>query len=326
MAADNDLSVDAYADLEEMKRGYSETDVCLVVMLDAADEAPCLLQIIDGGQQIIKTYPEFNSGDAAAMKSVLSEIVEMYPSESYGLVLWSHGTSWLPAGMQLKSFVRDGDKQMDIPDVAEALPVRFDFILMDACLMGAVEVVWELKDKTDFIIVSPAETIYEGFPYEQIIPELLRPKVNLTDVARSYFEYYDNLNGAYRSATISVIDTRGLAALAAATARLTEGQPFDITTFDRSSVQRLDIYGEQYVFDMLDFLEKAFPDADKQPFMEQLAQTVLYSAHTPQFIGQYDIRTCCGLSCYILHPQRADLNKYYKSLDWYVDGGFNRLF
>jgi hypothetical protein len=59
---------------------------------------------------------------------------------------------------------------------------------------------------------------------------------------------------------------------------------------------------------------------------EQLAATVLYKACTPQFIEEYDIRTFCGLSCYIPHPQRNDLNSYYQQLGWCIDSGFSRLF
>ncbi|MDR1097421.1 MAG: hypothetical protein LBL57_04750 [Tannerella sp.] len=326
MAADNDLSGDALVDLEEMQRGYTETGAKLVVFADVAGEAPYLLQMTGAGGQKIKSYPEFNSADALQMQHVLNEIIELYPAEHYGLILWSHGTSWLPAGRRLNSFVEDGGRQMNIPDLAEALPLRFDFILFDACLMGAVEVAYELKDKTDFLIASSTETIYEGFPYDRIIPELLAPEVNPVQVARRYFDYYNRLEGVYRSATVSVTDTRGMEALAAATARLIEGRPFDMTAFDRASVQRLDVYGEQYVFDFGDFIDKAFPQADAAALREQLAATMLYKACTPQFIEEYDIRTFCGLSCYIPHPQRNDLNSYYQQLGWCKAAGFSRLF
>jgi hypothetical protein len=99
-----------------------------------------------------------------------------------------------------------------------------------------------------------------------------------------------------------------------------------MTAFDRASVQRLDVYSEQYVFDFLDFIAKAFPQADAAALREQLAATVLYKAHTPQFIEEYDILTFCGLSCYIPHPRRNDLNGYYKTLGWYAAGKLNRLF
>jgi hypothetical protein len=98
LAADNDLSGDAPVDLEEMQRGYTETGTNLIVLADMADEAPYLLRITKAGMQKLKSYPEFNSADADRLQNVLDEIVAMYPAENYGLVLWSHGTSWLPDG------------------------------------------------------------------------------------------------------------------------------------------------------------------------------------------------------------------------------------
>jgi hypothetical protein len=154
MAADNNLWDVALVDIEEMKRGYTETGVNLIVLTDVANEAPCLIKITENGEQKIKTYQEFNSADPANINRLLGEIIEMYPSDSYGLILWSHGTSWLPAGVPVKSFSADGNSRMDISELAEALPVKFDFILFDACLMGAVEVAYELRNKTDYIIAS----------------------------------------------------------------------------------------------------------------------------------------------------------------------------
>jgi hypothetical protein len=326
MVADNDLSGDALVDLEEMRRGYTETGVNLVVLADVAGEAPYLLRIDETGGQKIKTYPEFNSADAVKMQSVLNEIIKIYPAGHYGLVLWSHGTSWLPAGIALRSFGKDSGKEMNIPGLAGALPVKFDFILFDACLMGAVEVAYELKDKTDFLIASSTETIYSGFPYDQIIPELLAPEVNPAQVAQKYFDYYDKQQGAYRSATISVTDTHELEALAEISALVIGDNPFNMTDFNRTAVQRLDVYVEQYVFDFLDFTAKAFPQADQTALREQVNKTVTYKAHTPRFIEEYDISTYCGLSCYIPHPQRNDLNAYYQQLKWCKAAGFSKLF
>jgi hypothetical protein len=206
------------------------------------------------------------------MNALLREIIEMYPSDDYGLILWSHGTSWLPAGMQLKSFAKDGNRQMDIPEL--------------------------IKQQPDF-----------------------------RKVAENYFMYYNEQeNELYRSATISVVNTRELEALAAVTAQAIAGRPFDMTTFDRRSVQRLDVYTEQYTFDFMDFVNKAFPETDKTALTEQLNKAVLYKAHTAGFIGMYDIDTFCGLSCYIPHPSRDDLNSYYQHLNWSKASDFMNLF
>jgi hypothetical protein len=261
------------------------------------------------------------------MNSLLREIIEMYPSDDYGLILWSHGTSWLPAGMRLKSFAADGNRQMNIPELTEALPVRFGFILFDACLMGSVEVAYELKDKTDYIIASSGETVYEGFPYDLIIPELVKQNPDFRKVAEKYFTYYNEQeNELYRSATISVVTTRELESLAAVTAQVIAGQTFDMATFNRLSVQRLDVYTEQYTFDFLDFINRAFPETDKSAVTEQLNRAVLYKAHMDGFIGKYEIDTFCGLSCYIPHPSRDDLNSYYRNLEWSKASGFMNLF
>ncbi|MDR1582968.1 MAG: hypothetical protein LBS55_06880, partial [Prevotellaceae bacterium] len=257
MAADNDLWDVALVDIEEMKQGYNETGVNLIVLMDAAGKTPCLLRITEEGEQTVKTYSEFNSADPATMNRLLEEIIEMYPSDSYGLILWSHGKSWLPAGVETKSFVMDGNRQMNIPDLAEALPLHFDFILFDACLMGAVEVAYELRNKTDYIIASSAETIDSGFPYDLVIPALVSSTPDLRKAAESFFDYYQEQSGAFRSATVSLVDTKELDNLARVTSQLISEQTFDISSFDRTSVQRLDNYDEQYTFDFLDFITKA---------------------------------------------------------------------
>jgi hypothetical protein len=325
MSADNDLSADAFADLEEMKRGFSETGTNLIVFIDPIDENPRLMEIHRGKETVIKSYPEVNSADPDVFKEIIQEIAGLYPAEEYGLILWSHGTSWLPAGSPLRSFGNDSGKQMNIPALSAALPIRFDYILFDACLMGAVEVAYELRDKADYIISSSTETVAEGFPYDLIIPELIKQTPDLLKAATTYFDYYNKQSGANRSASVSVVGTQALEFLAREIKRLIEANDFSISSFDRLSVQRLDVYDEMYHFDLLDFVNKAFPFADKNAFVKQLNQTVLYKNSTPQFIMQYDINTYCGLSCYIPHLQRQDLNEYYQSLKWCEDSGFSYL-
>jgi hypothetical protein len=325
MAADNDLSADAYDDIEEMKEGFSEVGTNLIVFFDSQDELPCILKIKPNSTDEIRTYQEFNSANASQVRQVLNDIIDMYPAENYGLVLWSHGTSWLPANIQLKSFGEDHGTKMNIPDLAEALPVHFDFILFDACLMGSVEVAYELRNKTDYLIASSTETIYKGFPYDEIIPELIKSSINYPAVAQKYFDFYNNMDGAYRSATISLIDTKELGNLANETAKLISANEISVD-FDRTNAQRLDIYEEQYTFDFADFINKAFPEANKSAFQAQLNKTVLYKAHTPTFLEEYQIDVYCGLSSYIPVSGRTDLNDYYKTLQWFNAGSYEKFF
>ena len=330
LAADNDLSTDALVDLEEMKKGFTETQNNLIVFMDILGTPPYLLKIGKDKESIIKSYPELNSASPATLAEITKEIIHLYPAEEYGLILWSHGTSWLPADISVRSFGKDvgseNNSGINIPELAKSLPVKFSFILMDACLMGSVEVAYELKDKADFIIASSTETIYSGFPYDKIIPELIKPKIDFKQVGKYYFDYYNNMEGAYRSATVSVIDTRHLQELGYQLKLLFENSEIQTLSIDRKSIQRLDLYKEQYTFDLLDFVDKAFTSIDKSAFVDVLNQVVVYKAHTPMFLSEYEIKTYCGLSCYIPHPQSNDLNIYYKTLEWYEATGIYSLF
>lgn len=334
IAADNDLSEDALKNLREMEDAYRYTGAKLLVFIDTLDDLPRLLEVTENGNVLIAEYQEFNSVSVAKMGEVLQEIVSLYPADQYGLIMWSHGTSWLPAESELRvpemgmqrAFGYDHGNQLNIQELVAALPVKFNFILFDACLMGAVEVVYELRNKADYILAPSTETIAEGFPYDLIIPELLKSDFDLKKVAQTYFNFYNNQKGAYCSATISLIDTSGLEQLAVEISKLFVDNKPAITSFDRTSVQRLDVYEEQYHFDLLDFITKIFPDVDKSAVENQLKKCVLYKAHTPQFIEMFNITNYCGLSCYIRHPRRRDLNEYYKTLQWYNESGFNTLF
>ena len=326
MAADNDLSYDAFESLQQMEQGFSESHTQLIVFFDQGDGNPCLAEIHPDKNKIVNSYPELNSADPAVLNEVLQDAIVLYPAQKYGLILWSHGSSWMPNGIGLRSFGNDNGTRMNIPDLANSLPTKFNFILFDACLMGAVEVVYELKDKADYIIASPTETQATGFPYDAIVPKLLQPAIDYNAVAQTYFNYYNVQQDAYQSATVSVVKTQYLPDLAASMKQLCENNPVNMNTFDRTSVQRLDVYDEQYTFDFLDFTDKIFPNANKDDFVNQLNKVVLYKYHTPQFIMMYDINAFCGLSCYIPLASRPDLTAYYKTLKWYRDAGLNLLF
>ncbi|MDR1170799.1 MAG: hypothetical protein LBK97_08210, partial [Prevotellaceae bacterium] len=75
MAAENNLWTDAYDDIEEMRQGFSETGVSLIVFLDTPYESPCILKITSDSAETVRTYGEFNSANPERMRSTLNDIV-----------------------------------------------------------------------------------------------------------------------------------------------------------------------------------------------------------------------------------------------------------
>ena len=323
MAADNDLADSALRNIEQMKSSFPiNSDNNLLVFVNLPGEKPYLIKIEADTEIVVKQYEEFNSLEVQNMHRVLIDMIGICPADKYGLVLWSHASSWLPVGFQTRSFGEEKGMQMDIMELSDALPVKFDFILFDACLMGAVEVAYELKDNADYIIASSTETLYTGFPYDMIIPDLMAVSPDLRKVAKKYMDYYQQLIGIYRSATISVINTRELEKLAQITSSLLAGNSINWGLFNRSIVQRLDNYEEQYLFDFSDFMHKAFIGNQTELFDNQLRKVVLYKANTDEFMGKFLITTYCGLSSYIPLISRSDLNNYYQKLKWCKDSGY----
>lgn len=78
--------------------------------------------------------------------------------------------------------------------------------------MAGLEVAYELKDKTQYIVGSSAEMLSPGFTpvYQQMFPLLYKKEADLPAVATAYYDYYNSMEGDNRSATISVIQTSGL--------------------------------------------------------------------------------------------------------------------
>ena len=148
MAADNNLSSYGRQNLQELLKGaqsYGLRHENLIVYIDPYKESPRLLQIHENrlGVMIIdtlQTYPEQNSATQEVMKGVIQEVLSAFPAQSYGLILWSHGTSWLPQNFstKLRSFGLDDNNEMEIEQLAAALPDKtFNYILFDACYMAS---------------------------------------------------------------------------------------------------------------------------------------------------------------------------------------------
>ncbi|MBO4339873.1 MAG: hypothetical protein J5835_00385, partial [Bacteroidales bacterium] len=134
-------------------------------------------------------YPETDiSSSAEVFHKVLSDVKEYFPASSYGLIFSSHATGWLPAGFSDPDYIlfsTSGSHEVypltkclgtenakpsgiDIQDMADAIPMKLDFFLMDACLMGCVEVAYELRDKCRFLAFSPTEILSNGFIYSSM--------------------------------------------------------------------------------------------------------------------------------------------------------------
>ena len=347
LAGDNNLSDDGYNNLRSLCKGMKGVAGRVVIYFDPAGSAPCLMTIRGGDNPVIDTvafYEEEDSADPAVLQRVIGEMKLRYPSDSYGLILWSHGMGWFPVGYSFpgstsyrradvpyiptKYFGQDttlaegrGDSYMEIADLAAALTGHFDFIMFDACFMASVEVLYELRDKADYFIASPAEIISDGFPYEAAAPYFWGGEEDLKQVCREYYNYYANhpnvvYGEEWQSGMLALVKASELGALAQAAHRAVGA----VGESGVGSVWRYPLlaFGLPDVFyDLGDYVNVMGTEEDKAAFREQLARTVVYKVATPKMFGEeVPSDRYSGLSCYIPQSRWQDMNGFYSTLEW----------
>ena len=349
MAADNNLALYARKNIEDMKQGEVPSyfdegsgDV-LLVYADIDGEEPRLMRLSKDRfgvvtEETLRVYEEWNSCTDSVMSAVLSDAAMLFPSQESGLVLWSHGTGWLPEGYYSNPVYSSPDGGAAAPHhiedpyahlkvLAEALPVHYSFILMDACLMGGVEVAYELRDKCDYFIGSAAEVLANGFPYADVVGEFFRGETGLRNACRLYREHYKD-----DGATIAMVDTRRLDALAGACRDVFADGRDAIPQLDMDSVQGYYRMNRHWFYDLDDFvrqLTEAGSDAARagsarndlyEVFRDALDAAVVYKDNTEEFVlggySQFSINKFSGLSTYIPNPENPILDEYYRTLAW----------
>lgn len=209
--------------------------------------------------------------------------------------------------------------EIDIHDFAEAIPMKLDYILFDACLMGGIEVAYELTGKCDIVGFSQAEVLAEGFNYSTLASHLLgnKPSSDPVSVCRDYFDQYIGQSGVYQSATISLVNCNRLGTLTELCEELFEKYHNQITTLSPSKVQRFYRSSHHWFYDLESILvNTGINDSELQKLHDALDECIIYKGATPNFMNEFAISTFSGLSMYLPSHGHAELGKFYQTLKW----------
>jgi hypothetical protein len=342
MAANNNLGSQRYdrLDLDEMRSAASQIpdNSHLVVYHAARHKDPALIEITKDGDVTLKTYDGgYSDGltlTPSRMKEVFSDVESLAKADSYALVLWSHGTGWVetsdsrsasplaeaPAATPMPlSFGDDGGTEMKITSLAQALEGRrFDFIYFDCCLMGSIEVAYELKDAAPVIVASPTELQVYGMPYQMNVPEFFATEPDMVKAATNTFTYYANgVNGMSPYCTMSVVETAHLKELADATVAIMRTGA--LAGPEYTPVRFYGFYRNSFV-DMAHYIS-SLPDVDPalvSAWKAAYDKAVVYKAATPTY-GKYDLTGFGGLSCAMLSAPSDASYMGYDNHAWYRD-------
>lgn len=191
------------------------------------------------------------------------------------------------------------ETQIETTDLADAMAdagLHTEYILFDACYMSSVEVAYELKDVTHYLIASPTEVLSYGFPYITMGKHLLGTP-NYKGIVDSFISFYSSYNLPY--GTVAVTDCTQLDALAAIAQQINAA---DAEQLVPNGVQIMDGYSPTLFYDLGHLM--SLKDAGTvltAAFAEQLEKTVPYKGHTGQYFttlkdAPVDIKHYSGLN------------------------------
>ena len=341
MEANNSLSIYSYDFIDQIAQGYlpeRNTGKCeVLVYLHRPNSCPQLMKLTRRANGtgldtlVLKVYDmATNSSSTKTLHQVILDAEAVAPAAHHGLVMWSHATGYLPEGYfinpreshksERKTFGSDYNftEEMDIMEMAEALPFHYDFILFDCCLMGGIEVAYELRDKCDYIVFSPAEVMAKGFPYYVMLEAIWNGEgieQALRAVCEEFYSYYSVRDGG----TVTLVKTEKLEALANACRTVFTNHRDEIFSLSFNSIQRYFRYNYHWYFDLGDIVEHVATLEEMAAFQQALDDVVVYKAATEYFLlyqGGFYINKYSGLSSYLPRPEYYYLNNYYYPLAW----------
>ena len=344
IGADNNLTGNAVSNIYSMNSSISNgmDNYNLLVYVDRHGVDPALLHIHNFKIDTIAKYPERDSTDPMVLREVIDEVTQNWKADHYGLVLWSHGTGWLPTKMLhyvasnmnyaplrrgpayrpepdeeemlTKAFAWENRQDqnpayvcMELDELVDAIPDNlFDFIVFDACYMGNVEVVYALRNKAQQIISSCYEIVSYGFPYHTVTRDFLSG--NMLKTCNEFYDYYNNMSGWEQMGGISLVNTSELDSLARCFRKIVHESGDLIREKDVWNVQCFDRFNRHVFFDLKDVVSELEPRKELMTeFTLQLERCVEYKVSTPYIFrgskSEIKIDSYCGLSVFIPMPK-----------------------
>ena len=374
--------------INAIRAGWTPGKGEMLIYTDQTNRPPCLLRIketrnpADGffALDTIQVFEEENSADAAVLSRIINRVVSDFPADSYGMMFFSHASGWLPEGMltaprssvadrqdialmnpdevDLRSLVIDNGNgtpfEMEYDDFAAAIPDhQFDFMIFDACFITDVMMMYELRNKAEYILGAAAEIVSPGFTplYRDHIMRLYDTRSDVSAIVAGFGQYYmDYITSSYPeddvlcSATLGVIKMSEMHNLATTVKTALNGIILDESTLPVDSIQRYDrpnklITSIDRSIRYSDFgdvmahlaADSLITEANYEAFLSQMAKTVIWKANTKRFLlgnkdngdpyfAEYDgffITHHSALSTYIEQSIYPTLNTAYRNSPWY---------
>ena len=259
------------------------------------------------------------------LASIFNEVKAQAKAKQYALIVGCHGTGWLFSEGKSRARTRyfggsDHYFQTNIPTLAAAIEqakMRMQFVMFDDCYMSNIEVAYEMRHATNYLIGCCSEILAYGMPYKNIWKYLIQQKPNYQAVVNEFHKFYSNYQWPYGN--IGVTDCSKVDEVVARMKTINAAAANKANLIDWEDVQRLDGYEKTIFFDMGDYVNKICTTPETQVLARDLhtalAQLVPYKSTTPYIytaLGELNyntIRVNAYSGITISDPTKSDFEK-----------------
>jgi hypothetical protein len=218
--ADNNLESAGIQDLNEMETVGSSDSLAIVVQMDRIpgyDSSNCnwtetrrYFVTKDNDTEninsdLLENMGELNMGDNATLSLFVEWAVQTFPAQHYSLILWDHG-GLCAMGPGVCWDDTSNEECLTMPGIKaafahiySAVGEKIDVLAFDVCLMGMIEVAYQMRDYVGYMVGSEETEPNNGYPYDTILtdlstsPSMSSAQVAATIVAKYVDSYTDGL-------------------------------------------------------------------------------------------------------------------------------------
>jgi len=149
--------------LYKLKTGRSESD-----KFSISEEIECPDLDLEVGKNT-----ELDMSSGYVLSKSIHYVMEKFPADNYGFIMWGHGTGWRSENSGLyKGFAFDDTSKtyMTLKQFGNAVKTgldgkKFSFIGFDTCFGGELEIAYELRNCGDYFAGSEGLVMASGWDY-----------------------------------------------------------------------------------------------------------------------------------------------------------------
>ncbi len=156
------------------RKNILATDEAIVCFIDNKEntEKSKILTILKNKEYSIDLN-ELDSGNAGTLYFFLNWVKDNIPAEEYSLVIWGHGLGAIPISQPFISmskaiaFDETSNSAMNTMDIKRSILDsigKVKFLILDACLMNGIEVIYNLQGAAQYLVAAGGLLDGTGMP------------------------------------------------------------------------------------------------------------------------------------------------------------------